>query len=331
MSYLISGYGPEGQSNITFYSSGKSPLWTSQIPNPSFLCQDGQILFAAGEFEDHCTITSFLREEENGHPVWKETDTIRLNGTCLCHLSTHPEDHFLAGSCWGDGTFFTISYHKDGSFGKILYEEQQTDGTGNQSRVHCTQILGDFIFVVNIELDMIVCYRQTGGVPTEYSRLTLPKGTGPRHIYANEEKKLFYCVTEYSSQLLTIDYSNPAEMKLLQSQPLLHPEFHGESYGSTLAVTKDHLHLYAANRGENTIAHFLLDTNGFPVYSDRTSCLGDWPRHIALTDQDTLLAVTNQKSGNIIFLERDRDSGKLKEKAVRKIEQPEVSFITDAI
>ena len=327
MSYLISGYGSKDQPNITLYDSSESPLWSSSVPNPSFLCQTGNLLFSAGEFEDHCTITSFLRETDGS--FWKEIDTIQLKGTCLCHLSAHSEEHFLAGSCWGDGTFFTVSYGEDGKFGNILYEEQQSNGSSDPSRVHCTLISGNYIYVVNIELDLIFCYRQTHGIPTEYSRLSLPKGIGPRHIYANEKKKLFYCVTEYSSQLLTIDYSDPSNMKLIQTQSLLDSAFHGESYGSTLAVTQDQKHLYAANRGENTITHFLLDENGMPVYSDRSSCLGDWPRHIALTDGDSLLAVANQKSGEVVFLERDEKDGHIKKRAVRKIEQPQVSFIME--
>lgn len=327
MSYLISGYGSKDQPNITLYNTPETPLWSSSIPNPSFLCQKDNLLFAVGEFDDHCTITSFLRDADGS--FGKEIDTIQLKGTCLCHLSAHSEEHFLAGSCWGDGTFFTISYGDDGKFGDILYEEQQSNDTSDPSRVHCALILGNYIYVVNIELDLIFCYQQTQGIPTEYSRLNLPKGTGPRHIYANEEKKLFYCVTEYSSQLLTIDYRDPANMKLIQTQSLLEPDFEGESYGSTLAVTQDHRHLYAANRGENTIAHFLLDENGMPIYSDRTPCLGDWPRHIALTDGDSLLAVANQKSGEVVFLERDKQNGRIKKGVVRKVEQPQVSFITE--
>ena len=139
MSYLISGYGSKDQPNITLYNTLETPPWSSSIPNPSFLCQKDNLLFAVGEFEDHCTITSFLRDADGS--FGKEIDTIQLKGTCLCHLSAHSEEHFLAGSCWGDGTFFTISYGDDGKFGDILYEEQQSNDTSDPSRVHCALIL----------------------------------------------------------------------------------------------------------------------------------------------------------------------------------------------
>lgn len=324
MNYLISGYGTGSQPTIVRYCQNQ-PVWTSSIPNPSYLCESGDLLFAVGEFEDHCTVTSFKKEGDG----YQEKDTIRLDGTCLCHLDAHHQQHFLAGSCWGNGLFFTVSYQADGSFGDILYQEYQSDGTERTSRVHCALILDEMIYVVNIELDLIFCYRLDNGIPVEHSRLSLPSGTGPRHIYANREKKLFYCVTEYSSQLLTIDYSDPKEMQLISALPLLASDFTGISYGSTLAVTKDQRHLYAANRGENTIAHFLLDENGMPAFSDRTSCLGDWPRHIALLDQDNCLAITNQNSEEVVFVNRDGRTGKLSTETFHRISHPGASFIVE--
>lgn len=324
MNFIISGYGTGNQPTIKHYQD-QQVIWTSCIPNPSFLCDTEHFLFAVGEFDDHCTITSFSKDK----PGCPQIDTITLEGTSLCHLSAHPEQHFLAGSCWGNGLFFTISYNDDGTFDDILYQEYQSDGTGRTSRVHCALILGDWIYAVNIELDLILCYHLENRIPVAYSRLSLPAGTGPRHLYANTEKHLFYCVTEYSSQLLTIDYRSPKEMKLLSVHSLLDSSFTGTSYGSSLAVAADHKHLYAANRGENTIAHFLLDNNGVPVFSDRSSCLGDWPRHIALIDHDQYLSIANQKSGEVVFLSRDCQTGVLSQESFLQISLDGASFVAE--
>lgn len=326
MNYWISGYGTGSQPTIARYHQDQL-IWTSFIPNPSYLCESGDLLFAVGEFDDYCTVTSFRKDGD----CCQQIDSIRLNGGALCHLDVHPQQHFLTGSCWGNGLFFTVSYNKDGTFGKPFYQEYQSDGTNRTSRVHCAVILDDWIYVVNIELDLIFCYLLENGIPAEYSRLSLPAGTGPRHICANRKKQLFYCVTEYSSQLLTIDYSDPKHMRVLSVLSLLAPDFTGTSYGSTLAVTEDLRHLYAANRGENTIAHFLLDENGTPSFSDRTSCLGDWPRHIALLDQDHCLAIANQNSGEVIFVNRDSETGKLSTEAFLRIPHPGASFVAESI
>lgn len=340
MNFLISGYGTGSVPTILRCHDDRI-IWTSSIPNPSYLCETDHLLFAVGEFDDHCTITSFSRETRSDHPASSAPvnsilvespplDSIRLEGTCLCHLDADSDRHFLSGSCWGNGLFFTVSYHEDGTFGDILYQEYQSDGTDRTSRVHCALILDDWIYTVNIELDLIICYHLENGIPSEYSRLALPAGTGPRHLYANRRNRLLYCVTEYSSQLLTIDYSNPKEMKLLSSLSLLDPGFTGTSYGSSLAVTKDLRHLYAANRGENTIAHFTLDQHGIPALSDRISCLGNWPRHITLLDGDRCLGIANQYSGEVIFLPRNKDTGVLSEDTVLRIPLDGASFVSES-
>ena len=335
MNFLISGYGTGSEPTILRCHNDRT-VWTSCIPNPSYLCETDRFLFAIGEFDDHCTVTSFSRKTDSCYQGDSTSDNFipvdssRLEGTSLCHLDVDNDRHFLAGSCWGNGLFFTVSYNEDGTFGDILYQEYQSDGTGRTSRVHCSLILGDWIYTVNIELDLIICYHLENGIPCEYSRLSLPAGTGPRHLYANRRDHLFYCVTEYSSQLLTIDYTNPKEMKLLSALSLLDPGFTQTSYGSSLAVTKDLRHLYAANRGENTIAHFTLDRHGMPVFSDRISCLGNWPRHIALLDEDTCLGIANQYSGEVVFLVRNRDTGVLSTDAVLRIPLSGASFISES-
>ncbi|NCB93940.1 MAG: hypothetical protein EOM40_15480 [Clostridia bacterium] len=333
MNYWISGYGAGTEPTILFMDDNASPIWSASIPNPSFLCETADLLFAVGEFDDHCTVTSFKKNTDtsDNSTLYTKKDSIRLEGTALCHLSAHPGEHFLAGSCWGNGLFFTVAYHDDGTFGDIIYQEYQSDGTDHTSRVHCALISDEWIYVVNIELDLIYCYHLEQGTPVFYSKLALPKGTGPRHIYENKENHLIYCVTEYSSQLLTIDHSDRKNMKLLSSLSLLDPAFSGTSYGSTLTVTKDQNHLYAANRGENTIAHFILGEDGMPSFQDRFSCLGDWPRHIALLDDDKYLAVANQNNGEVVFLTRSPDSGILSQTAVRKISLPGASFIAESL
>lgn len=340
MNFLISGYGTGPEPTILRCHNDRA-VWKSCIPNPSYLCETDHLLFAVGEFDDYCTITSFSRETGSRYAVDSDAadsvpaysipvDSIRLEGTCLCHLDADSGRHFLAGSCWGNGLFFTVSYHEDGTFGDILYQEYQSDGTDRTSRVHCALIMDDWIYAVNIELDLIICYHLENGIPSEYSRLALPAGTGPRHLYANRRDRLFYCVTEYSSQLLTIDYSNPKKMQLLSSLSLLDPGFTGTSYGSSLAVTEDLCHLYAANRGENTIAHFTLDQHGMPALSDRISCLGNWPRHIALLDGDRCLGIANQYSGEVVFLPRCRDTGVLSTDAILRMSLAGASFVSES-
>lgn len=326
MKFWISGYSRKDSPSAALYDTETSaPLWTAHLENPSYLCFRGPYLFALGEFDTYGTLASFRREGNTFLPV----DTLRLEGGALCHITTDSAMSFLAGSCWGTGHFFTVSLKPDGSFGPLLFSRILDDGTGRKSRMHFSKVLGNYLYGVNIELDAIFCFRQQAGQLTNVSILRLPQGCGPRHFYADEKRGLFYCVTEYSSELLVIDSSQPEQLKLLERHSLLAPGFAGESTGSTLAVSKDGRDLYAANRGEDTIAHFRLSPEGHPSLAGRYSCHGKCPRHIALLDHDRILAIANQNSDQVIFLERNSPEGSLGSEPAAKIPFASPSFVAE--
>ena len=326
MKIWISGYSRKDHPSMALYDPASSaPLWAADPGNPSWLCFHGPYVFAVGEFDDHGTLTSFLREGNRLRLI----DTTDTEGGALCHITTDASMEFLSGSCWGTGHFFTVQLHADGTFGPVLFSQVLDDGTGRKSRMHFSSILGDFIYAVNIELDALFCFRQEKGRLTPVSLLRLPKGCGPRHFYADQKRRRFYCVTEYSSQLLVIDSTRPEKPELLGQYPLLDPAFAGESTGSTLAVSRDGRDLYAANRGEDTIVHFTLSPEGIPSLAGRYSCHGKCPRHIALMDQDGVLGIANQRSDEVILLERDFDTGRLGRKPLQRISFASPSFVAE--
>lgn len=326
MKFWISGYSRKDCPSAALYDlKQNAALWTANLENPSYLCFNGPYLFALGEFDNYATLSSFYRDGDTFLPV----DTLRLEGGALCHITTDFSMQFLAGSCWGTGHFFTVALNPDGTFGPLLFSRMLDDGTGRKSRMHFSKILGNYLYGVNIELDAIFCFQQEKGQLTPVSILQLPQGCGPRHFYADEKRQRFYCVTEYSSELLVIDSSRPKQLRLLERHSLLAPGFSGESTGSTLAVSQDGADLYAANRGEDTIVHFRLSPEGHPVLAGRYSCHGKCPRHIALLDHDQILGIANQNSDQVILLERNVHDGALGVEPAVKIPFASPSFVAE--
>ena len=139
---------------------------------------------------------------------------------------------------------------------------------------------------------------------------------------------MLYCVSEYSNQLFTVRCDKNG-MELLQAQSTLAPDFSGESFGSAICRTGDGQFLYTANRGEDTIACFILDKNGMATPVGRYPCGGHWPRHIALLDGDTLLAAANERSGEVVFWKRDQVTGGLMVELLR-IPHKRASYIGQA-
>lgn len=324
MDFFISGYGDGTSSTLKLYHNDQV-IWKDSIPNPSFLCQTDTLLFAAGEFGSHSSITSYRKAKVG----YRKISILNIDGKQLCHLSLHKKHRMIVGSCWGSGTFFTVFYHLDGTFGNYTVYKIPPDNKGEISRFHSSAFYKNWLFTANIGMNQIICFNIESRKCREYSRLTFPCYSGPRHLLIHSNRPILYCITEDSSQLFALDIRNPRTMKILFFTDLTSPRFFGKCYGSSIAATKNFSDLYAANRGENTIIHFQLDKNGIPVFSRRFSCHGSWPRHIALLESDSYLAVANQKSNAAVFLQRDPDSGMLSHVPIKKHYHPDISFISE--
>lgn len=326
MNFLISGYGDRTSPTLKLYHNDRI-VWRDSILNPSYLCQTDTLLFAVGEFEEHSSITSYKKTKIG----YRKISVLNLEGKQLCHLSLDERQQLIAGSCWGNGTFYTVFYHSDGTFGKHSVYKVPSDNVNEISRFHSSVFHKNWLFTVNIGIDQIICFDIRGGICCEYSRLAFPRHTGPRHLLLHVYREILYCITEDSSQLFVIDIEHPKNMKIVFFTDLKSSHFTGRCYGSSLAAAKNFSDLYAANRGENTIVHFHLDKNGIPIFSQHTSCHGDWPRHIALIESDSYLAIANQKSNEAVFLKRNPDSGLLCSIPSKKIFHPDISFISEQI
>ena len=93
-----------------------------------------------------------------------------------------------------------------------------------------------------------------------------------------------------------------------------------------IAVSRDGRFVHASNRGDNDIAVFAVDGPGLRRIGN-TPVGGNWPRHFALTPEETSLYVANQRSGTITRLSRDPDSGALSPSPDR-YDCPSVAAIT---
>jgi hypothetical protein len=71
-------------------------------------------------------------------------------------------------------------------------------------------------------------------------------------------------------------------------------------------------HLYASNRGHDSIALFLIDKNsGKLTYRSHTSTDGKEPRNFAIDSSGSFLLVANQKTHNVVSYKIDPDTGQL--------------------
>lgn len=185
---------------------------------------------------------------------------------------------------------------------------------------------GKYVFVNDLGADKIFVYRYdpkanserplTAAVPPD---VQLPAGSGPRHLLFSADGKHAWLTMEMSAQIAVFDYQDG---KLIQrqsvdmaaGQPL------SDKAGAALHASADGKFLYVSNRGTaNQLLVFAIDPSTAQLKEiQRRSVEGDHPREFSLDPSGKFLLIANQKSNQIVVVERDPKTGLLG-KTVQKL------------
>jgi 6-phosphogluconolactonase (cycloisomerase 2 family) len=152
----------------------------------------------------------------------------------------------------------------------------------------------------------------------------LPPGCGPRHGVFHPSLPFVYVCGELDSTLFTLRYDAAAgSADLVGTEAATGAPHEDRNYPSGIAISPDGRFLMLANRGADTIATFSIDPEtGLARLRDEVPCGGRFPRAIRLDRAGLVLAVANQKSGNVVLFDRDAGSGRLTAMPQGEIELP---------
>lgn len=175
------------------------------------------------------------------------------------------------------------------------------------SRAHSAVFLGDgHVATTDLGFDLVRIWRGSGAGLRLDQEVTLPFGTGPRHMVLHPSGHL-HVVTEYSREVFTLGRGADGRWRLLGGTPLTTLPTDGDS-AAELARSRDGEFLYAGLRGTNTIATLRIRGAGERVEPVALVDAGvDWPRH-HLVVRDTLL-VAGQRSDEVVSLTLDLRTG----------------------
>jgi len=185
---------------------------------------------------------------------------------------------------------------------------------------------GKFLFANDLGADKIFVYRYDPKAnaehplsPADPAFVQLPPGSGPRHLLFSADGKHAYLTMEMSAQLAVFDYQDG---KLTQRQ-MLDLAANGskeKKAAAALHASKDGQYLYVSNRGTaNQLLVFAIDpANGQLKEIQRRSVEGDHPREFSLDPSNRYVLIGNQKSNEIVVIERDAKTGFLG-KTVQKL------------
>lgn len=323
---LVGGYGA-GVHCLRYDAAGAlSPVSVVDIADPSFVVYDGArgVLTAVVEQEPHGRVASALfTVAEGGGDV---RDGIASGGAAPCHLALHPDGKALFVANYTSGT---VSVFPTDERGRIVGSEPaqviQHTGAGpradRQDGPHAHQVVvspsGRWVLAVDLGTDSVYVYEYDAAAGlSQHGVVTLPGGSGPRHLAFHGSGRYFYLLNELAWTVTVCSWDEDAGAgragMSVDSRSAEDRERSDHCWCAAIRVSADDRFVYTSNRVDDTIAVFSVLEDGAglePV--EVVPARGAWPRDIVLSPDGTLLFSANQRSDSITVFQVDRESGRL--------------------
>ena len=231
------------------------------------------------------------------------------------------------------GTLAVLPVGADGKLKPVVQMSSHPSSRVNPERqmsahVHSTVSSpdGQYVFSNDLGADKIFAYRfdpkanpelpLTAATPAS---VQLPPGSGPRHLLFSADGKHAWLTMEMSAQVAVFDYKD-GKLEQTQMVELATGQPVSDKAAAALHASRDGKFLYVSNRGTaNQLLVFAIDpATGHLKELQRRSVEGDHPREFSLDPSGKFLLIANQKSNQIVVVERDSKTGLLG-KTVQKL------------
>jgi len=311
----------EGISRTGTLSTGtlEPPTLAARADSPSFLATHPRlaVVYAVGEAAQ--TLRAFRVAEDALEPLGDPQPA----GVSVCHVAVDPDGRFAVAACWGDGQ--VIAYDLDPDTGALLSRSPQAAANDphdaaaiaaapkpsapRQSRAHASLFLPDGrVMTTDLGFDLARVWRwQPGAGLTLDHEVTLPAGSGPRHL-ALHPNGTVYIVTEYSIEVLVLTPDASGRFALASVAPVFAGGAHEGDAAAHITIDEAAAHLHVTVRGSNRVAVLdVLDGGTALLPAADVSCGGNWPRHHL--QRDGLIHVANQLSDEVVTLRLESTTG----------------------
>lgn len=292
---------------------------TAGIENPTYLDFDESIsvLYAASEIGES-KVAAYSANLVTGELTILNVQPTGSSGAC--HVSRTSDGKYLLTTGYSDGHISVLALEKDGKVGEIVSKIKHS-GRGlrddRQSEAHPHSVFEDpqhkYIVVSDLGMDDVNLYRLDEGKLVTHREISLPPGSGPRHVAFHPSGKWVYGTNELNSTVTAYAYDATfGDLKILQHASTL-PEdvVMDNNTSSHLLVSPCGRWLYASNRGHDSIVQYVIDQDtGMLRAVNWVSSGGKTPRHFNILPGGFLLTA-NQDSSLIASYRIDPDNGNL--------------------
>jgi 6-phosphogluconolactonase (cycloisomerase 2 family) len=242
------------------------------------------------------------------------------------HASLSEDEQFLWVSNYAvlpdpPGSLVALPVKEDGSLGAVAQQFSNPSSKVDPERqasghVHSVVSHQGHVFASDLGADKVFIYRyqpktEAPLMAASPAALQLPPGSGPRHLLFGPGGEHAWLTLEMPAQVVSLHWS-AGKLERTQLHDLAPGQTPVAGAGGGLHLSPDGRFLYVANRGAvNELVVYAVDQAGGLKPVQRRSVEGDHPREFTLDPTGRFVLVANQKSNEIVVIERDAATGML--------------------
>ena len=273
-------------------------------------------------------------------------DTKTIEGGCPCHIhyfQNKEGQSYTATACYETGNLVIHNMNVEATADLNLHEpiniyhkgSSQHPSRQTQAHAHCTcfDIVSNKLLVCDLGLDQVKVYSLQKNNDSfnaiEQQIITLPAGSGPRHICFDDNYAYGFIINELTGSVTIIKHS--AEKKEYEINgtfdtrvPLSESSINTDLGGAAIRVSACGKFIYTSMRSDNTIRLFVFD----PI-TESLSFIASYPtegltpRDFTIDASGKWLLVAHQDSDTISIFNVNSYNGTLSfHKTVNNIESP---------
>ena len=213
----------------------------------------------------------------------------------------------------------------------MLQHEGSSVNKLRQERAHAHAVVIDEnfnnIMITDLGIDKVMVYHidaNNGKFEEKLKQaVTLPPGSGPRHIAVHAETKFAYVLNELTATITVMRYYN-GHLEPLSTYQTLPKEFKATASAAAIRISADGKFIYTSERGDDCISVLRFDSDNETLeIIGRQKTMGKTPRDINLDPTGNWLLAANQDSDSIAIFKVDKNTGMIKpEHLVENIKSP---------
>lgn len=289
----------------------------AKVENPTYLTisENKEYLYSVAKDGENGGVAAYSLNKETGELHFLNQQTEK--GSPPCHVSVDRNNHHLLSSNYHKGTAAAYKIHAEDGTIQINPSVAQHQGEHDDQKphTHFAAFTPDekYIAVIDLGIDQLLTYQLKEGQLVQVNHLSFTAGSGPRHLAFHPNEKIAYLMTEFSSEVIVLEYdANTGAFKEIQTISTIPADFSDNNQGSAIKLSSDGRFVYAGNRGHNSIAVFSIDTETYKLtFVEHISTEGDWPRDFSLDPTEEFVIASNQESSNLTVYKRNTETGKL--------------------